>query len=83
MTNSNRNSGSKLHTILLFLIIFLVVGGIVYYYYNEKHTTSSSTTWVVPYVRPPTDVIGGCAGTRYGCCPNGRTARVDVRGSNC
>jgi hypothetical protein len=27
--------------------------------------------------------IGGCAGTRYGCCPNGVTARWDAEGSNC
>jgi hypothetical protein len=33
----------------------------------------------VPYVKP----IGGCAGTRYGCCPNGTTSRVDSAGSNC
>jgi hypothetical protein len=32
-----------------------------------------------PYVKP----IGGCAGTRYGCCPNGSTPRVDASGSNC
>jgi len=27
--------------------------------------------------------IGGCAGTRYGCCPNGITARQNLIGSNC
>jgi hypothetical protein len=27
--------------------------------------------------------IGGCAGTRYGCCPDGNTAKVDQNGSNC
>lgn len=29
------------------------------------------------------DIIGGCAGTRYGCCYDGTTAKVDYRGSNC
>jgi hypothetical protein len=29
------------------------------------------------------DIIGGCAGTRYGCCYDGITAKVDHRGSNC
>ncbi len=82
MANGN-SSGTKLHTILLFLIMFLVIGGIVYYYMNEKKqdSSSSSTTYIVPV--PGTPVIGGCAGTRYGCCPNGRTPRVDMRGSNC
>jgi hypothetical protein len=32
-----------------------------------------------PYSKP----IGGCAGTRYGCCPNGTTARMDTAGTNC
>lgn len=27
--------------------------------------------------------IGGCKGTRYGCCPHTHKARVDRRGSNC
>jgi hypothetical protein len=27
--------------------------------------------------------LGGCAGTRYGCCPDGNTAKVDQNGSNC
>ena len=29
-------------------------------------------------------LIGGCAGTRYGCCPSdGKTSKVDDQGSNC
>lgn len=84
MANGNSSSGTKFQTILLFLIIFLVAGGIIYYYYNEKKQGgSSSTTYIVPVPGVPPHVIGGCAGTRYGCCPNGRTARVDMRGSNC
>ena len=27
--------------------------------------------------------IGGCAGTRYGCCTNGVTARMNPAGTNC
>ena len=26
---------------------------------------------------------GGCAGTQYGCCPDGKTSKVDSIGSNC
>ena len=35
-----------------------------------------------PGPRPPKP-IGGCAGTRYGCCPNNQTPRIDIQGSNC
>jgi hypothetical protein len=85
MANGNSSSGTKFQTILLFLIIFLVAGGIIYYYYNEKKQSKnpSSTTYIVPVPGVPSHVIGGCAGTRYGCCPDGRTARADMRGSNC
>jgi hypothetical protein len=32
--------------------------------------------------QPPTP-IGGCSGTRYGCCPNNITAKINTQGSNC
>ena len=28
-------------------------------------------------------VIGGCAGTRYGCCPNGETAALGPNNKGC
>ena len=34
-------------------------------------------------VPTPIKPIGGCAGTRYGCCPNGVTARMNPAGTNC
>ena len=36
-----------------------------------------------PYVPPPQKPIGGCAGTRYGCCPNNTTPKINEQGSNC
>ena len=35
-----------------------------------------------PGPRPPKP-IGGCAGTRYGCCPNNQTPRINAQRSNC
>jgi hypothetical protein len=29
------------------------------------------------------NIVGGCAGTQYGCCYDGTTAKVDHHGSNC
>ena len=31
----------------------------------------------------PPKPIGGCAGTRYGCCPNNVTPKINIQGSNC
>lgn len=47
-----------------------------------------------PYVPPrppgppgpgplPPKPIGGCAGTRYGCCPDNLTPKFNEQGSNC
>jgi hypothetical protein len=38
----------------------------------------------VPAPEPlPKKPIGGCSGTRYGCCPDNYTPKVDEQGSNC
>ena len=82
MANGNNSRGSSIQTILLILIIFLIIGAVVFYYqYEKKQSKNSSTTYIVPV--PGTKLIGGCAGTRYGCCPDGRTPRIDLKGSNC
>ena len=31
----------------------------------------------------PPKPIGGCAGTRYGCCANNLTPKINAQGSNC
>lgn len=36
-----------------------------------------------PTPQPVRPIIGGCAGTRYGCCADGRTAKKDSSGTNC
>jgi hypothetical protein len=37
----------------------------------------------VPKPLPQPVPVGGCAGTKYGCCPNNITAKIDEIGSNC
>jgi hypothetical protein len=46
-----------------------------------------------PYIPPPPPPpgpgpvtpkpVGGCAGTRYGCCPNNQTPKINPQGTNC
>ena len=38
--------------------------------------------YIPPRVTGPAP-IGGCAGTRYGCCPNNNTPKINPQGSNC
>ena len=50
------------------------------------HITIINTHPIKPIPVPvptPSKLIGGCSGTQYGCCPNGRTARVNPGGTNC
>ena len=58
--------------ILLLIIIFMLY-------------MSSVTVKIVRPERkiPVKRLIGGCKGTRWGCCPDGVTGKVDPAGSNC
>jgi uncharacterized surface protein with fasciclin (FAS1) repeats len=29
------------------------------------------------------NILGGCCGTEFGCCPDGKTAKTDIFGTNC
>jgi len=45
-------------------------------YYPSPYVPNSNQ---IPGPKP----IGGCAGTRYGCCPNNNTPKINEQGSNC
>jgi hypothetical protein len=36
-----------------------------------------------PIYPVPRPIVGGCAGTQYGCCPDNVHAKIDAAGSNC
>ena len=59
--------------IIGFLIVIIII------MLSKNHTKSSQQSNDTVYVKP----IGGCAGTRYGCCPNRTTARRNPAGTNC
>jgi len=71
--------------ILIILLIVILVIMLFQSHVTIIHTTPPGPTPTpvpvpVPVVVKP---IGGCAGTRYGCCPNGVTARMNPAGTNC
>ena len=61
--------------ILVLILIMIMVNHIII-------VTPTPTPTPVP-VPVPVKPIGGCAGTRYGCCPNGTTPKANYLGSNC
>lgn len=70
---------NKILFIVLGLIIFMVIMSHIVII-----TPTQTQTQVVPVPVPvPKKPIGGCAGTRYGCCPNGTTPKTNFLGSNC
>ena len=72
---------NKILLIVLTLIVFMVI---VNHIIIIMPTLTTTTTQVVPVPVPvPKKPIGGCAGTRYGCCPNGTTPKANYLGSNC
>ena len=81
--------------VLLVLLFFTFMGHLVVIQTNPNPQPQPQPVPVpVPYPVPqptpqptpqpaPQPMIGGCAGTRYGCCPDGRTPKMNLIGSNC
>ena len=76
------------------ILIILLVGILLIMLFNTHvtvvqpqpppaHVPVKPVTVVIPSPTPYVKPIGGCAGTRYGCCPNGVTPRTDPAGTNC
>lgn len=63
--------------ILLIVILFIVLTGHVY-------IVGQPNIQPTPTPRPnPKKLIGGCEGTRYGCCPYSEIPKLNEIGSNC
>lgn len=63
------------NVMVIILVVLLVLSFIGHIVVINKYPVSQP--------QPQPVVIGGCAGTRYGCCPNGSTPKMNVIGSNC
>ena len=67
--------------ILLIVILFIVLTGHVYI---VGQPNIQPTPTPIPNPRPnPKKLIGGCEGTRYGCCPYSEIPKLNEIGSNC
>jgi len=70
--------------ILVIILLFMLLGTHITIIHNEPGPPPAPSPVPVPVPVPVLKpVIGGCAGTRYGCCPNGITARANPAGTNC
>ena len=70
---------NKLLMIVLILVIFMVFINHIVIITPTKNT---NTTQVVP-VPIRVNRIGGCSGTRYGCCLDNITPKINDQGGNC
>ncbi len=69
------------------VVIIIVVIAIIAYIADRTHGTHITRN-IYHIIRPGhhhnrPHKIGGCAGTRWGCCPDGKTAKANHRGTNC
>ena len=67
--------------ILLIVILFIVLTGHVYIVGQPNIQPTPTPS---PNPRPnPKKLIGGCEGTRYGCCPYSEIPKLNEIGTNC
>lgn len=84
--------------LLIVLLLFFLFGHLLVINTNIAQPQQTIPTTVkkiyipVPYPQQPQpqpqpqhqpNLIGGCAGTQYGCCPDNKTARTSANGLNC
>lgn len=70
------------NVIVIILCVLLVLSFMGHIVIINKYPQPVPVPVPVP-VPSPSPLIGGCAGTRYGCCPNGSTPKMNMIGSNC
>jgi hypothetical protein len=67
--------------VLLLVILFIVLTGHIYIIAQPVQNPQPVPT---PQPKPkPNQLIGGCEGTRYGCCPYSEIPKLNEIGTNC
>jgi hypothetical protein len=55
---------------LIYIILFIIICAVIFILHQKKQKEENK-------------LIGGCTGTRYGCCLNSITPKQNDIGSNC
>jgi hypothetical protein len=63
---------------LIALIVHMLGTSTINRSYSHKHKRH----WY-PWNKNKRQQIGGCAGTKYGCCPNSQIPKLNALGTNC
>ena len=70
--------------VLLLVILFIVLTGHIYIVAQPNIQPTPAPPQPTPQPKPkPNQLIGGCEGTRYGCCPYSEIPKLNEIGSNC
>jgi len=72
--------------ILIIILFFAFMGHVVTLHTNPPVQTTTTKVLVpvpIPVPSSPNSLVGGCAGTQFGCCPNGKTSKINPLGTNC
>lgn len=68
---------------LQFIIVAILVIILIIVLSTHIFIISKPVPVPVPVPVPNPNPIGGCAGTRYGCCPYSQIPKLNEIGSNC
>jgi len=69
--------------VLLIVILFIVLTGHIYIV-GQPNIQPTPNPKPNPTPSPtPKKLIGGCEGTRYGCCPYSEIPKLNEIGTNC
>jgi hypothetical protein len=72
--------------VLVVALIIFLSGHIIVVNRNHYTPIPNPVPYPVPYPTPTPvykPMVGGCAGTQYGCCPNSTEPKVNMIGANC
>ena len=77
MFNSPSNSG-LVYLIVFLLLVIIVVLLVIYFNQRNRHRYWGGWGRGKQVV-----VVSSCGTSKYGCCPDGKTPRINPQGSNC